>query len=186
MHTAKQGLCKEEGTMSKPFTVPMSPKQLPQQRLVEVVGLPPLPPGTRIITDALKIPKKQAKRAGPKKDTFLVALEWAWSPMHSRLQGFSLERYENRDWVLWSYFVDLEENGDDPWVVSAVCPRSDLDERTAAIHLVIASLKEEIEVQDLDHFHWIADSGLLAPAEMRAIALQVWPAQPKTQAGEES
>ena len=58
---------------------------------------------------------------------------------------------------------------------STVCPSSDLDERTAAIHLVIASLIEEIEVKDLDRFHWIADSGLLTPAEMRAIGRHVWP-----------
>jgi hypothetical protein len=161
--------------MNKPFTVPMSPEQLPQQRLVEVIDLPPLPPGIRIITDALKIPTKHSQRAGPKDSKFLVALEWAWSPMHSRLQGFYLERHDERDWVLWSYFVDLEENGDDPWVVSAVCPRSDMDERTAAVHLLIASLYEEIEVQDLDHWHWIADTGLLGSAEMRSIGRHVWP-----------
>ena len=161
--------------MNKPFTVPMSPEQLPQQRLVEVIDLPPLPPGTRIITDALKIPNEHSERPGPKDSKFLVALEWTWSPMHSRLQGFCLERHAERDWVLWSYFVDLEENGDDPWVVCAVCPGSDMDERTAAIHLLIASLYEEIEVQDLDHWHWIADTGLLGSAEMRAIGRHVWP-----------
>ena len=172
--------------MSTPFTVPMSPDQLPQQRLVAVVDLPPLPPGTRIVADALHLPKPHANRSSPGKTTFLVALEWAWSPMHSRLQGFSLERYKDRDWVLWSYFYDLEENGDHPWVLSTVCSNGDLDERTAAVHLVIASLREEIEVLELDCWHWIADTGLLSPAELRAIARQVWPAKQKTQTGEES
>ena len=167
--------------MNKPFTVPMTPDQLPQQRLVQVLDLPPLPEGARIVADDRQFPEAHADRVSPGDTTFLIALEWSWSPMHSRLQGFSLERYEHRDWVLWSYFVDFVENGDHPWVLSAVCADSDLDERTAAIHMVSASLLEEIRIQDLDRWHWIADTGLLGPAEMRAIGRELWPAKPKSQ-----
>ena len=55
--------------MSTPFTVPMSPDQLPQQRLVAVVDLPPLPHGTRIVADALQLPKPHATRSSPGKTT---------------------------------------------------------------------------------------------------------------------
>lgn len=162
--------------MTRPFHVPMSPEELPKQRIVEVVALPSLPEGVKIITDDREMPAAQRRRKRPGQTEFLAALEWAWSPMHNRLQGFSLERHERSGcWVLWSYFVDLEENGDDPWGICAFCPHKDLDEHTAAVQLLIAALREGIEVEGLDHFHWIADTGLLSPAEVRAIGRTVWP-----------
>lgn len=160
--------------MTKPFQVPMSPADLPQQRLVEMIKLPPLPKTLEIVTNHDQLPTRHSDRESPGKSTFLVALEWAWSPMHNRLQGFSLERHASGDWVLWGYFVDFVENDEHPWVISAVCPHEDLDERTAGIYLLLAALREAAAVDGLDRFHWIADQGLLGPAEMRVIADKVW------------
>ena len=161
--------------MNKPFTVPMSPDQLPRQRLVSVVELPALPEGLDVLTDDETMPEALVERDRPGQSTFLVALEWAWSPMHNRLQGFSIEHHSSGYWILWSYFVDFVENDDNPWILSAVCPDPGLDERTAAIHLVTASLTDGRDNEYLDHFHWIADEGLLTPADMRVIAERVWP-----------
>ncbi len=167
--------------MTKPFEVPLSPDQLQQQRLVGVIELSPLPSGLRVITDFRELPSRHTGRSSPAESRFLAALEWAWGPMNNRLEGFYLERHADGDWVLWSYLVDLEENGDPPWVVSAVCPHADLDERSAAIHLLTAALSEGIETQGLDHFHWIANTGLLRVDELRAIGRRVWPNQRQTE-----
>jgi hypothetical protein len=152
----------------------MSPEQLPQQRIVEVITLPSAPAGLEIVTDWRELADLPIDEDTPVSETFLVALEWAWSPMHNRLQGFSLERHDSGYWLLWSYFVDFVENDEHPWVLSAACRQEGLDERTAAIHLLTAALIEGKEVDYLDHYHWIADSGLITPADMREIGLRVW------------
>ena len=160
--------------MNKPFTVPMTPEQLPQQGIVEVVDLPARPTGLEIITDWRELENLPIRRESPLTSTFLVALEWAWSPMHNRLQGFNLEHHSDGYWLLWSYFVDFVENDECPWALSAVCPDRELDERAAAIHLLTAALIEGRDVDMLDHYHWIADSGLITPAQMRVIGQRVW------------
>jgi hypothetical protein len=174
MLTAKEGLLKEEIKMNKPFHVPMAPEQLPQQRIVEVVTLPPTPPDLEIVTDCRELEDFPISHDQPLTSTFLIALEWAWSPMNNRLQGFSLEAHDDY-WLLWSYFVDFVENDYHPWVLTAVSTESGLDERSAAVHLLTAALIEGKEVDYLDRYHWIADSGLITPADMREIGLRVWP-----------
>ena len=162
--------------MTRPFHIPMSPEELPQQRIVEVVDLPILPEGVRIITDDREMPDEYRNGRSPAHTSDLCALEWAWSPMNNRLQGYSLEWHaRGNSWILWSYFADFEENDYPPWVLSAVCPHPEIDQRTAAVHLVIASLLRGRETEGLDHFHWIADTGFLSAADLKAIGRVVWP-----------
>ena len=172
--------------MNKPFNVPMSPEQLPQQRIVEVVTLPPAPANFEPVTDWRALEELPIDHDTPVRETFLVALEWAWSPMHNRLQGFSLERHNSGYWLLWSYFVDFVENDEHPWVLSAACRQEGLVERTAAIHLVIAALTEGRNFEELDHYHWIADDGFVTPAEMREIGRRVWRSEDDSDEGESS
>ena len=172
--------------MNKPFNVPMSPDQLPQQRIVEVVTLPPAPAGFEPVTDWRALEELPIDHDTPVRETFLSALEWAWSPMHNRLQGFSLEHHNSGYWLLWSYFVDFVENDEHPWVLSAACRQEGLDERTAAIHLMIAALTEGRNFEELDHYHWIADDGFVTPAEMREIGRWVWRSEDDSDEGESS
>ena len=172
--------------MNKPFNVPMSPEQLPQQRIVEVVTLPPAPAGFEPVTDWRALEELPIDHDTPVRETFLSALEWAWSPMHNRLQGFSLEHHNSGYWLLWSYFVDFVENDEHPWVLSAACRQEGLDERTAALHLLIATLTEGKDVEELDHYHWIADDGFVTPAEMREIGRRVWRSEDDTDEREPS
>lgn len=70
----------------------MSPSRLPKQRVValtdlsnrpepfeSVVGYEEKPPGVRLCN-------------GPKKTTYLGQVEWAWSPMHERIDAYYLHK----------------------------------------------------------------------------------------------
>ena len=64
----------------------MSPKELPRQRLHEVVALPERPAAFDVVVfdgrlpSGLRIPRK------PSSPELIVHCEWAWSPMHSRVR----------------------------------------------------------------------------------------------------
>jgi hypothetical protein len=65
--------------------IPMSPEELPQQRTHKIVGLPELFDYCEIDYGTLsscKLPKN-----GPTNSTYLCQVEWAWSPMHNRLDA---------------------------------------------------------------------------------------------------
>ena len=53
--------------------------------------------------------------------------------------------------------------------------RRGVDERQAAVHLLLQFWKEEAEESDLDQFHWINEAGYLSVADIAAIAREVWP-----------
>ena len=47
-------------------------------------------------------------------------------------------------------------------------------ERTIAAYMLMASWKDEAEHQDLDHYHWINNTGCLDVEDVQAIAREVW------------
>ena len=78
--------------MTREPKIPMSPTELPQQRIHEIVGLPERPAefncevGYGVFQDGA-FPKN-----APTNSTYLCQVEWAWSPMHNRLDAYYLHR----------------------------------------------------------------------------------------------
>mgnify|MGYP005644891883 FL=1 len=154
--------------------IPMAPSLRPQQQLYEVVKLPELPqnldPKIEIDEPLLRNPPKTS----PRKLTYLFSVEWAWSPMHNRIDNYYINP-RRTGWLLWNNWV---EDGGAPWTwhwdMHAYGRRCRSDERTISIHLIKAFWEFDAKYHDVEHFHWINNTGLLSVEEIEAIAREVW------------
>ncbi|MEE4317784.1 MAG: hypothetical protein V2I74_12470 [Erythrobacter sp.] len=158
--------------MKKP-RIPMSPSELPQQRLVLVVDLEPRPDPFDVVVDYGARPPGVELPNGPSNPEYLCQAEWSWSPMHSRVDAYYLSRGRTH-WMLWSYWYD-DNWGKWDWTPVAYVPRRQATARQAAVHLLIEFWKFDREQTDLNRYHWINASAFLSVAELREIAHIVWP-----------
>lgn len=157
--------------MAHEILAPLSPEELPQQRITEVVDLPARPEGFEPVVDYDLAVEGIAPKRLPPEMSFLGGAEWAWSPMHNRIQAYYLHRARSH-WVL--YLRDLDpDNRDFEWRVGAYGRKRGVNEKTAAVQLMIALWAFEAN-DGLDQFHWLTHDGLLSTAEWRAIAGEVW------------
>jgi len=78
----------------------MAPEHCPQQRLNEVVSVPLIHDKLKPKIDWLNPLQKRRPKGSPRKLSFLCSVEWAWSPMHNRIDNYYLN--PRRDgWLLW-------------------------------------------------------------------------------------
>lgn len=66
--------------------LPMTPDQLPEQRLVEVVDLPKVPDSFEPIPCLFSMPDYILPKRRPREMTFPGTVEWAWAPRSSRIE----------------------------------------------------------------------------------------------------
>ena len=152
--------------------IAMSPNELPSQRLHEVVELASRPKGVEFVACTDEDPKEILPERRPTNMTYLGSVEWAWSPMHDRIDAYHLHRGRNH-WIL--YIEDLEpEMPDYAWSVGAFVQRKGVDERQAAVHLLMERWKAEHDLWDLDEFGFINQEGFLSMSELKEIARRVW------------
>ena len=86
--------------MARRPRIPMLPTQLPQQRLYLVKGLPK-PPSNWSTTFGTQA-EGLAPTAMPRSARYIAQVEWAWSPMHMRIDAYYLSMCSHhRHWVLW-------------------------------------------------------------------------------------
>ena len=112
--------------------------------------------------------------AAPRKRLFLFSVEWAWSPMHNRIDNYYLNP-RRTGWLLWNNWL---EDGFRPWrwylQLMAYGNRCHSDENSIAKHLVLALWKWDAKENHVDHFHWLNDTGLLGVEDVKALAREVW------------
>jgi hypothetical protein len=158
--------------MTQAPVIPMSPDQLPQQRIHEVVDLIERPDPFDFSVGYGSVPENTRGKGKPKSAAYLAQVEWAWSPMHNRLDAYYLHR-GRRHWVLLSQYWD-DNWGKWEWVDIGFVPRKGVSHRQAAAHLLLEYWKSEEVDSDLDEFHWINTAEGLSVSELMAIAREVW------------
>lgn len=153
--------------------IPMSPDQLPQQRIHEIVALPERPDPFDCHVGYGAVPADVIpKSSKPRSPIYLAQVEWAWSPMHNRIDAYYLHRGRTH-WVLWSRYYD-DNWGRWNWVAVACSHRRGVSEHQAAVYLLIELWKAEAADSGVDQFHWLNESDFLSVAELMAIAREVW------------
>jgi hypothetical protein len=158
--------------MTQVPVIPMSPDQLPQQRIHEVVDLIERPDPFDFSVGYGSVPENARGKGKPKSAAYLAQVEWAWSPMHNRLDAYYLHR-GRRHWVLLSQYWD-DNWGKWEWADVGYVPRKGISRHQAAVHLLLEYWKSEVTDSDLDEFHWINTAGCLSVSELMAIARVVW------------
>ena len=152
--------------------IPMSPVQRPQQRLNEVVSIPTLLKGFNPKLEYSEPLLKQRPKGSPRKLTHLFSVEWAWSPMHNRIDNYYLNP-RRTDFLLWNNCLnDHTVPWTWSWELLAYGNRCKADEKAIAAHLVKALWECEAE-HGTDHYHWINNTGLLSTEEVQALAREV-------------
>ena len=153
--------------------IPMTPDARPKQRLNEVVGLPNKPDDLNIMIEWKDpIPSGRYPKGTPRKLTFVCSLEWAWSPMHSRIDNYYLNP-KPKNWLLWNNWPNDNE-GYWQWDIVAFSNKVKADERTIAAHMLLKILKFEAKHSSLDRIHMINNTGCLSVEDVQAIGREVW------------
>jgi hypothetical protein len=152
--------------------IPMRPEDRPQQRIHEIVVLPARPDPFDCSVGYGQFPKGALPSSTPKNKIWLCQVEWAWTPMHNRLDAYYLHRGRTH-WSLWSQYWD---DNYDQWSVQPMgcVPRRGTPQKEAAVYLLLEHWREELSEYDLDEFHWINEARYLSIAELAAIAREVW------------
>ena len=159
-------------------SVPMDPADLPQQRLYLVPDLGIAP--NRVISNG-EPGKDGIPRKIPRWADSIAQVEWAWSPMHSRIDAYHISMDSNHmRWVLWHSCCD-DSGYRSRWeLVSAMStPRAGVSKRTAAIALLEHFWREESADIKLDHYHWINRADFFGVGELAEIARSVWKPRPR-------
>lgn len=158
--------------MSRKPRIPMLPSQLPQQRLVLVRGLPPRPPGWA--TALGEAAQAVAPGRMPGRARYLGQVEWAWSPMNSRLDAYYLSQCSHhRHWVLWLRFFDDNWGRWDAPIAVAASPRCRLPAPPAG-RLLLHDFWMQESGQEVGRFHWVNEDGLLGAGALKELGDRVW------------
>ena len=112
----------------------------------------------------------------PSPALYLGSLEWAWSPMHSRLDSYYLS-YTEAKWLVFLH--NLEDGGFErdwiwDWYLYAIADRVLGDEEAISFWLIHDLLQNDFRCHDIDHFHLISDTGLLSVGDFKNIGQLVW------------
>ena len=106
----------------------------------------------------------------------ICSAEWAWSPMHNRIDNYYLGRRKNR-WLLWNNWVNDNEI---PWAwnwdylsYTENAGRADIE--TIAAHLLLNYWRAQVTDGELyDQPHWINHDGILDIPMIYAIQRGIW------------
>lgn len=161
--------------MKKPI-IPMSAAQLPTQRIVPVANLAERPPPFDAVVGWDEKPAGVMLANGPRNAEYLGQVEWAWSPMNGRIDGYYISRGRSH-WMLWIYAYD--DNDGWTWLAIGHVPLNQASRTQAAIHLLADYWRWEKADNELEHYHWINEEGSLDASQFRTIALLVWNAAPE-------
>ena len=152
--------------------IPMAPEHLPQQRIHEVITLPDRPAVFDCVVGQRVYPRGALPLKPSSNATYLCQVEWAWSPMHNRLEAYYLHRGRTH-WSLWCKYWDDNYM---KWELASIgsVPRKGVEERQAAVYLLLEYWADEAQSSTVDEFHWINEDGYLSVADLAAIAREVW------------
>lgn len=155
--------------------IPMSPAELPQQRINVVVDLPPRPPELETKIDWMEPMQVHRPKGTPRSVEFLCGAEWAWSPYHNRMDNYYLNR-KRSVWLIWNHSYD-DNWGVWEWTVYAYSNKlkGDLDPFAVAVWMLLDAWRIEASKDNgLDCFHWLTSTEMLDVPVVRAMAREVW------------
>ena len=152
--------------------IPMSPDELPQQRIHEVITLPPRPVPFDSTVGYGQFPKGSLPSDVPCDMTYLAQVEWAWSPMNNRIDAYYLHKGRTH-WSLWSRYWDDNWNQWSDMAIACVHRRG-VSEHQAAVYLLLEFWRDETTENSLDKFHWINETEYLEVGDLAAIVREVW------------
>ena len=114
----------------------------------------------------------------PNPALYLGALEWTWSPMHSRFDSYYLS-YTEDHWLVFLHNLQdggFEQDWTWEWYLYAIANRVPGDDIAISFWLLHDLLYSDSQAHDVDHFHLISDTGILSVGDFKNIGHLVWEA----------
>ena len=111
----------------------------------------------------------------PEMTLYLGALEWSWSPMHSRLDSYYLSKTDH----FWLIYLHVLEDGGEEWTwnwsLYAFAERFECADLLAVGYWMIHDVLEtEADSENLDCFHYVSGEGALSVGHFRMIGDHIW------------
>ena len=154
--------------------LPMHPSELPQQRLYEVVSLPPRPDPFEFQVGYGPFPAGvEPKQGVPRSPETLVQVEWAQIMYNSGVEAFCLQG-RRKHWLLW--LRGLDDNCYPwrwNWSLVGYCNKAAVEKAAAASHLLLEDWRKDGLNSKRDPYDWINEEGLLSVADVRAIVREL-------------
>ena len=149
------------------------PDEQPIEYLYEVQPIPQRPEGLETVMSwsiadwRLKTPKV------PERVLYLGALEWIWSPGHSRCDNYYLSYMKD----YWLIFLHEYSDGMSPtweWYPYAAASRVDSDIRAIGFWMVHDLLSADAGMHEVDRYHLVSAQGLLTVGDFAVIGDSIW------------
>ena len=156
--------------------ITLNPQDFPQQTLYEIKKFPKWPEGCGVRFLNTCEHELPGIPAAPDEDSVpLAQVEWAWSPMHARVDAYQIHRGDDH-WLLWCGGPDENSSIDiTNWFAVAFMAANGLSQRDAAMFLLDAFWMFERSCNSLGRYHWINRADALPVGDLQCIANQVWP-----------
>lgn len=148
------------------------PGEKPIEYLYEVRPIPPRPRGLESVS-AWDSTWPSGVPEEPERVLYLGALEWSWSPAHSRFDSYYLS-YTNDYWLI--YLHEYSDGMDSywEWYPYTASPRVDGDVRDIGFWMVHDLLLADARVHEVDRYHIVSAQGLLTVGDFTEIGNLVW------------
>jgi hypothetical protein len=154
--------------------LPMHPSDLPQQRVYEVVSLPPRPARFEFGVGYSGFPLGVKPKQGvPRSPELLIQVEWAETIYNSGVEAFYLQA-RRKHWLLW--LRGLDDNACPwrwDWALVGYCNRAGVEKVAAASHLLLEYWRQEKLSFRRDPYDWVNEEGFLSVADIRAIVREL-------------
>lgn len=145
----------------------------PTEYLYEVKPAPARPRGLESVLswDLDAWPEDIPKR--PDRVLYLGALEWSWSPAHSRFDSYYLS-YTDSLWVMYLHEFSDGYGGTWEWFPYSVSKRVSVDDRAVGYWMVYDLLRADSTIHELDRYHFVSAEGLLKVGDFAEIGDLIW------------
>lgn len=158
-----------------PETSPVwiDPGDKPLEYIFALRDIPPRPNRLDIITRWQDSPIPDTVPQKPQSTIYIGAVEWSWSPAHSRMDNYYLSK-SDEEWILYLH-LDDDLFGEWIWHPVAWARPLEFDDWTVSFWMIHDLLVDESKVNEVDEFHLISGEGLFRVGDFRNLASLVWP-----------
>jgi hypothetical protein len=149
------------------------PDEKPVEYVYSVQAVPERPAGLETRMSWASLEWCPAAPKEPERVIYLGALEWTWSPAHSRFDSYYLS-FTTDDWLIYlhEYYDGMDDTWE--WYPYAASPKVDGDIRAISFWLVHDLLKADSREHEVDHFHLVSAQGLLSVGDFKNMGELVW------------
>jgi len=158
-----------------PISSPLwiTPGEKPVEYLYEVKSIPRRPTSLKSVLAWDTKAWPDAVPETPDKVLYLGALEWTWSPAHSRFDSYYLA-YTKTAWIIYLHEFSDGAGETWDWYPYAASNKVGGTLRAVGFWMVFDLLKADSSFHEVGPFHVVSGEGLLSVGDFKEIKARIW------------